>query len=129
MLGLREKFILRKTADGLIPPELAQRPKQPYRAPISRCFLGKPPHDYVQDLLSERAIQESGYFDPRRVSALVEKCQKNEGKLLSERENMGLVGIISTQLLHHQFISDFPPHPVAESEHVQVFRQDGFRQH
>jgi asparagine synthase (glutamine-hydrolysing) len=38
--GLKDKFILRKTAEGLLPPDFAQRPKQPYRAPISRCFFG-----------------------------------------------------------------------------------------
>ena len=38
---LRDKFILRQAANSLIPPELALRPKQPYRAPISRCFMGK----------------------------------------------------------------------------------------
>ena len=106
-----------KAAADLIPPELAQRPKQPYRAPISRCFLGNPLHDYVEDLLSERKIREAGYFDPLRVRALVAKCRKNEGKLLSERENMGLVGILSTQLLHHHFVSDFPPSPIVEPEH------------
>ena len=128
MRGLKDKFILRKAAGDLIPPELALRPKQPYRAPISRCFLGTPPHDYVQELLSERAIREAGYFDSRKVRALAEKCRKNEGKLLSERENMGLVGIISTQLLHRLFVRDFPAHPVVEPEKVQVFRQEKFRQ-
>ena len=39
--GLRDKFILRKAAADLIPPDFAQRPKQPYRAPISRCFFGE----------------------------------------------------------------------------------------
>jgi asparagine synthase (glutamine-hydrolysing) len=128
MLGLREKFILREAAADLIPPELAQRPKRPYRAPISRCFLGTTPHDYVEDLLSKHAIGEAGYFDAQRVKALTEKCRKNEGKLLSERENMGLVGIISTQLLHRQFVEGFPAYPVVEPEKVQVFRQDEFRQ-
>jgi asparagine synthase (glutamine-hydrolysing) len=128
MLGLKEKFILRKAAADLMPPELAQRPKQPYRAPISRSFLGNPPHPYVEDLLSERAIREAGYFDSQRVKALTEKCRKNEGRLLSERENMGLVGIISTQLLYHLFVEDFPRYPVVEPEHVPVFRQEKFRQ-
>jgi asparagine synthase (glutamine-hydrolysing) len=123
MLGLKEKYILRKAAADLIPAELVKRPKRPYRAPISRCFLGNPQHDYVEDLLSERAIREAGYFDSRRVGSLVDKCRRNEGRLLSERENMGLVGIISTQLLHHHFVANFPSYPIVEPEHVTVFRQ------
>jgi asparagine synthase (glutamine-hydrolysing) len=121
MLGLNEKFILRKAASDLIPPELAQRPKQPYRAPISRCFLGNTPHEYVQDLLSESRIREAGYFDPRRVNALVEKCRKNEGGLLSERENMALVGIISTQMLDHLLLKNFPLFPTQEPENVKIY--------
>ena len=121
MLGLKEKFILRKAAADLIPPELAKRPKQPYRAPISRCFLSTPQHEYVQELLSERVIRDAGYFDFRRVRALVEKCRKKEGKLLSERENMGLVGILSTQLLYHRFLADFPSNTAVTPEKVQVY--------
>jgi asparagine synthase (glutamine-hydrolysing) len=128
MLGLKDKFILRQAAAGFMPRELAQRPKRPYRAPISSCFLGTPPHDYVEGLLSERAIREAGYFDSQRVKGLVEKCRRNEGRLLSERENMGLVGIISTQLLHHHFVANFPAHPIVEPEYVTVFRQEKFRQ-
>jgi hypothetical protein len=34
---------------------------------------------------------------------------------------MALVGIISTQLLYHQFISNFPPYPIHEPENVKTF--------
>jgi asparagine synthase (glutamine-hydrolysing) len=119
--GLRDKFILRKAAHNLIPRELAKRPKQPYRAPISRCFLGNHSHDYVKELLSEGALLQAGYFHPNKVAKLVEKCRKQEGYLLSERENMALVGIISTQLLDYLFIRNFPPYPIHEPEDIKRF--------
>jgi asparagine synthase (glutamine-hydrolysing) len=129
MLGLKDKLILRKAAAELIPPELAQRPKQPYRAPISRCFLGNPPHEYVTDLLSERGIREAGYFDSKKVATLLAKCRRHGDSLLSERENMALVGIISSQLLHHHFVDKFPPYPVVEPEDVKIYTQEKlFRQ-
>jgi len=109
--GLKEKYILRQVARKIIPPELADRPKQPYRAPISRCFLGEGAPDYVRDLLSEDQIKKFGYFDPARVTKLVEKADRQKGFLLSERENMALVGILSTQLVHSQFIEHFPKCP------------------
>jgi asparagine synthase (glutamine-hydrolysing) len=121
--GLKEKFILRESAKDLIPPELAQRPKQPYRAPISRCFLGDDSPDYVEELLSERAIRETGYFHPSRVAMLLQKCRRQEGHLLSERENMALIGILSTQLLDHLFIKNFPSEPSQRPEHARVFKQ------
>jgi len=122
MNGLKDKFILRKAATNLIPIELAQRPKQPYRAPISRCFLGEPLPEYVKELLSEGALQKMGYFNPVRVAKLVEKCRKEEGYLLSERENMALVGIISTQLLDYQFIRNFPAYPIQEPTNIKIFK-------
>ncbi|MGQ9696353.1 MAG: asparagine synthase (glutamine-hydrolyzing), partial [Thermodesulfobacteriota bacterium] len=118
---LKDKFILRKAAKELIPIELANRPKQPYRAPISRCFLGNHHLDYVRELLSEEAIKQTGYFNAGRVAKLVEKCQKQDGFLLSERENMALVGIISTQLLDHMFIRNFPAYPICEPEKLKIF--------
>jgi asparagine synthase (glutamine-hydrolysing) len=121
--GLKDKFLLRQVAEELIPSELARRQKQPYRAPISRGFLGEHSPGYVADLLSESALRKSGYFHPGNVAKLLDKCHKQEGKLLSERENMALIGILSTQLLHHQFIANFPASEVQEPENVKIFSQ------
>ncbi|MBU0462754.1 MAG: asparagine synthase C-terminal domain-containing protein [Proteobacteria bacterium] len=72
---MTEKYILKKAAKGLIPPELITRTKQPYRAPISQAFLGNTRHEYVHELLSEKTIQEYGYFDPQKTNRLVKKCR------------------------------------------------------
>lgn len=119
--GLDEKFILKEIARDLIPPELRKRPKQPYRAPIIRCFFCADPPDYVGELLSEKAIRRAGYFHAKRVARLLAKCEKQEGHLVSERENMALVGILSTQLLDHLFLRDFPPHPINKPQHIHKF--------
>ena len=121
MNGLKDKFLLRQAAADLIPKELAQRPKQPYRAPISRCFLGKDAPEYVKGLLSEKKIREAGYFDPVKVNRLVQKGDNQKGFLLSERENMDLIGIISTQLLHEQFVSGFPCRPPSGINNLTVY--------
>ena len=120
--GLDEKFLLKQAARQMIPDEVIDRPKQPYRAPISRCFFGDHKLDYVDELMSERQIQETGYFDPKRVSRLIAKCRSRQGSLLSERENMALVGILSTQLLDQQFIRDFPAFPAAAPTDPKVYK-------
>lgn len=117
--GLKDKYILRKAVADLIPSDLANRPKHPYRAPISRCFF-ETKLDYVDDLLSEGALKEKGYFDPVRVTKLVEKVRRQEGQLLSERENMGLIAMLSTQLADEMFIKNFPYVPIAEPNTVKV---------
>jgi asparagine synthase (glutamine-hydrolysing) len=106
--GLTEKFILKQVARRQVPDVLIDRAKQPYRAPISRCFMCADPPEYVTELLSEAALKRSGYFNPVKVQRLVAKCRQKEGRLVSERENMALVAILSTQLLDHQFIRNFP---------------------
>jgi asparagine synthase (glutamine-hydrolysing) len=123
--GLTEKCILKCAAHGRVPQNLIERAKQPYRAPISRCFFGNQQPDYVKDLLSEASIKEKGYFDAKRVSRLASKCRRQGDTLLSERENMALVGILSTQLLDHLFVKEFPIDPVEELHNVRVFRQEG----
>jgi asparagine synthase (glutamine-hydrolysing) len=105
--GLTEKFILKQLARKYVPQELVDRPKQPYRAPISGSFFGLRTPEYVFAMLSESAVKKAGYFDPSKVERLTAKCRDKAGWLLSERENMALAGILSTQLLHHQFVEKF----------------------
>ncbi len=118
--GLTEKFILKKITRGVVPDVVIDRPKQPYRAPISSSFFCEDPPDYVGELLSQNAVKNAGYFDPQRVTRLAQKARQNPNGLSSERENMALVGILSTQLLHHQFIKNFPSAPEKMPDNITV---------
>jgi asparagine synthase (glutamine-hydrolysing) len=103
--GLTEKWLLKQLGRKLVPAAIWQRAKRPYRAPIHRSFFGANSPAYVHDLLSERALEASGLFKPVAVAQLVRKAEG--GKYLSEVDEMALTGILSTQLLHHQFIESF----------------------
>lgn len=98
---LREKDILRRWAKDVVPARLAQRPKQPYRAPDAPAFFGEKQPEYVSELLSPDAILETGVFDPRLVAGLLKRCRS--GKATGFRENQALVAILSTQLWHWNF--------------------------
>ncbi len=108
LYGLTEKYILKHLSRKLIPSEVIDRPKQPYRAPISSSFFGGKSPDYVEELLSEEKIGQSGVFHPKKVAQLAQKCRQSEAGLSSERENMALVAILSVQLCHSQFVENFP---------------------
>jgi len=125
--SLNEKFILKQIARGQVPDELVERSKQPYRAPISRCFMCAEPPEYVPEMLSESALDKSGYFDPAKVQRLTAKCRQQDGRLVSERENMALVAILSTQLLDHQLIQNFPDYSGAIGDHAVVEHQGACR--
>jgi asparagine synthase (glutamine-hydrolysing) len=123
MLGLQEKYILRKSAQGLLPPQVWQRRKQPYRAPIHPGFFARP-LNYVEALLAPEAVRASSIFDPTAVARLARKCRA--GTRVSEGDDMALVGVLSTQLLHHLFVEplveNIPPPPAQEAYPVRICR-------
>jgi asparagine synthase (glutamine-hydrolysing) len=117
--GLSDKYLLRKLGQRWLPPEICRRPKRPYRAPIHRSFFPKPALDYVRELLSPERIKRTGLFTPAAVTHLVRKIE--EAHPIGQTDDMALVGIISTQLLHDQFVSGFRmPPPVSDTDKVKV---------
>lgn len=100
MKVLDQKYILKQAAKGLIPESIRNRYKQPYRAPDGKSLFKANP-DYLADVLSEEQIRKNGIFDPQAVSALVTKFRS--GRPTSVKDDMALIGIVSTQLLLHQF--------------------------
>jgi asparagine synthase (glutamine-hydrolysing) len=103
--GLNEKWLLRQLASKLLPADIWQRRKRPYRAPIHRSFFHQETPDYVSELLSEDALRESGLFNPLAVNQLVRKAQS--GAQLSEVDDMAIAGVLSAQLVYQQFVKDF----------------------
>jgi len=101
MKVLDQKHLLKRAATGLIPESIRQRHKQPYRAPEGRSFLG-PKGQYIEEMLSPENIRRDGIFDPHAVAALLNKFMC--GNATSTRDNMALVGILSTEILLERFI-------------------------
>ncbi|WP_242103813.1 asparagine synthase (glutamine-hydrolyzing) [Lysobacter sp. M15] len=97
--GMTEKYILRRALSDLLPQEILQRTKQPYRAPDSQSFFfDGQPLDYVAELMGADSIRAAGYFDPVSVGRLVEKCR--QGRATGFADNQAFVGILSTMLVH-----------------------------
>jgi asparagine synthase (glutamine-hydrolysing) len=105
MRALTEKYILKKSMKGILPASIVKRTKQPYMAPDAKSFFHGERPDYVDELLSEKYLEESGYFNAKAVQMLVKKCRLNT--VLGFKDNMAVVGIISTLLLHDRFIKNF----------------------
>lgn len=105
MRVLNEKYLLKKASHGLIPPEILNRPKQPYRAPDAVAFLGDTPPGYVTDFLSPERLKEFGYFDPIKVGHLTRKLTESvrTGRPISHRDSLTWVTVLSTQAWHAQF--------------------------
>jgi asparagine synthase (glutamine-hydrolysing) len=106
MKVLDEKHLLKRAARGLVPSTVLERKKQPYRAPDAASFFdaatGAARHAWVEELLSDQAVRDAGLWRPQAVQKLTEKAKK--GALQSVKDNMALVTMLSSQILHHRFI-------------------------
>jgi asparagine synthase (glutamine-hydrolysing) len=102
--GLREKRILKAAFAADLPASITQRSKQPYRAPdASSFFANQKALPWVAALLSASSLRSAGLFDPVAVGKLLEKCRS--GRAVGFGDNMAFVGVLSTTLLHQQFVA------------------------
>lgn len=102
--GLNEKYLLKRVMKNRIPDSIVKRPKQPYRAPIKSVFISDNRPDYVREMLSEGYTRKAGIFDFSSFASVLERISRTD--TASEVDNMVLTSIISTHLLHHQFIEN-----------------------
>ena len=105
MRALNEKYLFKQAMKNQLPPQIIERHKQPYRAPDIPAFFSSHPSAYVDELLSEEKLKRYGYFDAKKVGFLLKKARR--GSSIAYKDNMALVGVLSTQLCHYFFIERF----------------------
>jgi asparagine synthase (glutamine-hydrolysing) len=102
---LGDKFLLRQYARQHLHPRVALRPKNIFRAAYARSFL-KPVPPYVEQLLSPESLARTGLFDPEQVKLARRYLERPHLRLGPHMlKEVGLVGVISTQLWHHLFLN------------------------
>src|SRR5262249_27318431 len=109
--GLREKYALRLLAERWLPREIAWRRKAMFRAPFDSFFTTdeQQRHDtaatYVDQLLSEESLRKTGYFDSHSVQTWRQRAARmSSWSLQRPIVQMGLAGVVATQLWHHTYI-------------------------
>ena len=103
MKALNEKYLLKNCMGGYLPDAIVNRHKQPYRAPDIPSFFAESTPQYVEDMLSEEALAKTGLFDSKRVQMLLKKIRL--GRAIGYKDNMALVGILSTQVWHDLYMN------------------------
>ncbi len=102
---LDEKHVLKRAAADLVPPGILARKKQPYRAPDALAFAGPSTPPWVEEVVSEENLAAAGVFDVGAARQLYAKCvARGDDTQFSNADNMAMVGLLSTQCLHRQFI-------------------------
>ena len=104
--GFEEKSLLRGAVRDLLPEEIHQRRKQPFYTPLKQWFFSKESPAYVGEMLNEKALRETGYFEPSVVSRLRSELERvPDAHMLRNRIEWILVLVLGTQLLHHRLVA------------------------
>lgn len=98
----QRKYLLKRMAKRLLPPEIIDRKKQGFPIPIER-WLRREAAGMMQDLLSEDTLRRREYFEPSYVQRLMQ--QHLSGYCDHSTE---LWGLMSFEMWLRQFI-DQPP--------------------
>ncbi len=102
--GFQEKYLLRLVGERYLPRAVAWRRKGMFRAPLN-SFFKQMAFPFVDQLLSDESLKKTGYFNVEAIRHWVNVI-KNGRLKLTERSSveLGLVGVLATQLWHHIFI-------------------------
>jgi asparagine synthase (glutamine-hydrolysing) len=103
--GFTDKYLLRRLAERWLPRSIARRKKAMFRAPFDSFFpVGRAPA-WVDQLLSDESLKKTGYFEPEAVRHWRERFRTlRAGSSQRTSVEMGLVGVLATQLWYQQYI-------------------------
>ena len=117
--GLHEKEVLRRWAARILPGQIESRAKRSPRAPDAQNFFLPASPTWIADHLTTESLRRVGIFSPSAVGGLIRRCRAGLSSVLGE--NQALVGVLTTQLWHHQFVEralSVPPLRASEASVV-----------
>jgi asparagine synthase (glutamine-hydrolysing) len=85
MKWLREKHVLRRAMESVLPPDIVNRKKRGLQVPMD-TWLRAPLPEFAAERMSPSALRQSGYFDADKVAALLRRHRaggENLGQILS----------------------------------------------
>jgi asparagine synthase (glutamine-hydrolysing) len=72
--GLKTKFLLKKSMEGILPEEILRRRKKGFNVPVA-YWINSSLRELVRDQLSEEKIRREGFFEPSYVQRLLREHQ------------------------------------------------------
>ncbi len=109
--GLRDKIALRRVASRRLPEAIWNRRKQPFRAPIAGAVFNSRGLAQFSDFLSPEALAAHGLCDTEPATLLLRRAGRlGETRPLGEREEMGLMGMLTLGMTARHFGPGFPAH-------------------
>jgi asparagine synthase (glutamine-hydrolysing) len=112
--GMKEKFILKETFRDILPEEITDRSKHPYRAPEAISLLTE---NILEAYLNESEITKQNFFNWKFVNRLIDKLQKNRTNV-SFNDNFTFINIASTTMFISFLNNEFIHHPKYPDRYV-----------
>ena len=104
MRALNEKFLLKQAMAAYLPRADSRTAQATLSCPRYPSVFSTTPPTYVADLLSTEKLSVMA-TSTQKVGFLLNKARR--GHAIAYKDNMALVGILSTQLCHDYFIERF----------------------
>jgi asparagine synthase (glutamine-hydrolysing) len=100
--GLRGKEILHRWASRILPRQLELSEVHGHPAPEAQSFFLPTSPSWIGDHLTSEALRRVGIFSAAAVGGLVRRCRSATNG--ANEESQALIGVLSTQLWHDQFV-------------------------
>lgn len=98
----KEKYILKKLAEPMLPQQIVQRPKFAFVAPGSTALLARE-REFLGDILSYDTVRRQGCFSPEAVEQLKRQYTQEGFRLNLPYDNDMLIIVITMGLLMQQY--------------------------
>ncbi len=102
--GMKDKIIERRLAAKLLPPQVVNRPKNPFFLPLEIFFQHPQVDDLIANTLDPEHVRKRGYFDPQAVANLRNQMQSHEFVVLKQ-----VMALVVLELWHRIFIDGESP--------------------
>lgn len=100
--NFKEKYILKKAAEQVVPMEIINRPKFAFVAPGSVDLL-KSNHEYFMDILSYERIKKQGFFNPDTIEEYKKQYRCEGFKLNVPYDDDMLMIVLTFNIFLEQF--------------------------
>jgi len=114
--GLETKYVLKRAAEGLIPEEIINRPKQGFDVPIRRWF-NRELREMLDDTMRSARARERGDFNHRAVLAILDEHRRG-----ARDHARHLWGLLVLELWRRAFIDRVPETRFAGAKRVGLDR-------
>ena len=100
----KDKWIERKVAEKILPPEVVNRPKNPFFFPMEFFFEHPQINRLIERTLNEEQVKKRGYFRYEYIRDLLDKMKTREFVYLKQ-----VMSLVTLELWHQIFIDGEAP--------------------